>query len=116
MSKFVLNKGMSNEFIITIKQNGTTLPMEIMDTDTFVAKLQKLSDDSVVATPTVSVVSKPNGQIKVMFTSEMVNGLDGSKGDKADGYYAIATYKLSIDCSTSNNGKFVAKVKKVYVE
>lgn len=107
---------MSNEFIITIKQNGSTLPMTITDADTFVAKLQKLSDDSVVATPTVSVYSKPNGQIKVVFTSEMVNGLVADKGDKADGYYAIAMYKLSIDCNTSNNGKFVAKVKKVYVE
>lgn len=116
MSKFVLNKGMSNEFILTIKQNGTTLPMEIMDTDTFVAKLQKLSDDSIVATPNVSIYSKPNGKIKVVFDSDMVSGLVVDKGDKADGYYAIANYKLSIDCNTTNNGKFVAKVKKVYVE
>lgn len=107
---------MSNEFIITIKQNGTTLPMEIMDTDTFEAKLQKLNDDSVVATPTVSIYNKSNGQIKVVFTNEMVNSLTPDKGDKADGYYAIANYKLAIDCNTSNNGKFVAKVKKVYVE
>ena len=95
MSKFVLNKGMSNEFIITIKQNGTTLPMTITDTDTFVAKLQKLSDDSIVATPTVSVYSKPNGQIKVVFTDTMVNSLEADKGDKADGYYAIANYSIT---------------------
>lgn len=116
MSKFVLNKGMSNEFIITIKQNGSTLPMTITDADTFVAKLQKLSDDSVVATPTVSVYDKANGKIKIVFSDVMVNGLTVDKGDKADGYYAIAGYKLSIDSSTANNGKFVAKVMKVYVE
>lgn len=116
MSKFVLNKGMSNEFIVKIKQNGSTLPMTITDTDTFTAKLQKLSDDSVVAIPTVSIHSKPNGQIKIVFTDTMLNSLEVDKGDKADSYYAKATYKLAIDCNTSNNGKFVAKVKKVYVE
>ena len=33
-SKFVLNRNMDNEFIITIKQTGTTLPMEIVANET----------------------------------------------------------------------------------
>ena len=116
MSKFIINKGMSNEFIITIKQNGTTLPMVITGTDTFNVKLMKLKDGTVVANPTVSVHDANNGKIKVVFSSDSVNGLEVSKGDKADGYYAKAGYRLMIDCSTANNGKFVAKVAKVYVE
>lgn len=114
MSKFVLNKGMSNEYIITIKQNGTTLPMVISQGDTFAAKLMKLSDDTVVSTPTVSVHDANNGKIKMVFSG--LDTLDAIKGDKADGYYLIAGYKLLIDCNTANNGKFVAKVSKVYVE
>ena len=116
MSKFVINKGMSNEFIITIKQSGTTLPMEITDTDTFVTKLIKMVDDSVVATLVTTVVSKPNGKIKVVVPTEVAAGLEVAKGDKADLYYSKPRYKLAIDCSTANNGKFVAKVEKVYVE
>ena len=116
MSKFVINKGMSNEFIITIKQNGATLPMTITDTDTFVTKLIKMVDDSVVATLTTTVVSKPNGQIKVVVPTEVAAGLEVAKGDKADLYYSKPRYKLAIDCDTVNNGKFVAKVEKVYVE
>ena len=46
-SKFVINKGMSNEFIITIKQNDSTLPMTIEDTDTFVAKLFELESNEL---------------------------------------------------------------------
>lgn len=116
MSKFVLNKGLSNEFIITIKQNGTTLPMVISNGDTFVVKLEKLKDSSVVATPAVSVYDANNGKIKVVFSSESVSALEVNRGDKADGYYIKAGYKLLVDCDTLNNGKFVAKVAKVYVE
>ena len=116
MSKFVLNKGVSNEFIITIKQNGTTLPMVIDAGDTFIAKLHKLSDSSVVASPTTSIVSAENGKIKVIFDTNSVNALTMEKGDRADYYYSKPLYELLIDCSTLNNGKFVAKVDKVYVE
>lgn len=116
MSKFVINKGMSNEFIITIKQNGTTLPMAIEQTDTFVAKLIKMSDSTVVSTLDVDVEDAVNGQIKVTVSSEIAAGLEVAKGDKADLYYSKPRYKLAIDCNTANNGKFVAKVEKVYVE
>lgn len=116
MSKFVINKGMSNEFIITIKQNGTTLPMAIEQTDTFVAKLIKMSDSTVVSTLDVDVEDAVNGQIKVTVSNEVAAGLEVAKGDKADLYYSKPRYKLAIDCNTANNGKFVAKVEKVYVE
>ena len=116
MSKFVINKGMSNEFIITIKQNGTTLPMSIEQTDTFVAKLIKMSDSTVAGTLDVQVEDAVNGKIKVTVSSEIASGLEVAKGDKADLYYSKPRYKLAIDCDTANNGKFVAKVEKVYVE
>ena len=116
MSRFVLNKGMSNEFIITIKQNGNTLPMLIDISDTFVAKLCKLSDSSIVASPTTSVVSAENGKIKIVFDTNIVDTLTSEKGDRADYYYSKPMYELLIDCTTVNNGKFVAKVDKVYVE
>ena len=42
MSKFVINKGMSNEFIITSKQNGYTLQRDIKVGYTILVKLIKL--------------------------------------------------------------------------
>ena len=116
MSKFVINKGMSNEFIITIKQNGTTLPMAIEVGDTFVAKLVKLSDGTTAVTPTTSVHDAPNGKIKIVFSQLQVEDLLAERGDRADYYYSKPMYKLVIDCDTVNNGKFVATVAKVYVE
>ena len=116
MSKFVINKGMSNEFIITIKQNRSTLPMAIEVGDTFVTKLVKLSDGSVVASPTTSVYDAVNGKIKVVFSQIEADALIAEKGARADYYYSKPMYKLVLDCDTANNGKFMAKVYKVYVE
>ena len=116
MSKFVITKGTSNEFIITIKQNGTTLPMAIEPTDTFVAKLLSIKDGSEVATFTTNVINAQNGKIKLVLGSDVVGTLQIEKGDRADYYYSKPLYKLVIDCDTVNNGKFVAKVHKVYVE
>ena len=116
MSKFIITKGVSNEFIITIKQNGTTLPMAIEPTDTFNAKLLSIKDGSVVATFTTNIVNAKNGKIKLTLDSNTVNGLSIERGERADYYYSKPLYKLVIDCNTVNNGKFVAKVHKVYVE
>lgn len=116
MSKFIITKGVSNEFIITIKQNGTTLPMAIEPTDTFNAKLLSIKDGSVVATFTTNVINAQNGKIKLTLDSNAVNGLSIERGERADYYYSKPLYKLVIDCDTVNNGKFVAKVHKVYVE
>lgn len=115
-SKFVVSKGTSNEFVITIKQNGTTLPMVIESTDTFVAKLLTLCGGEVVTTLTTSVINAQNGKIKLTLPDSVVTGLKTEKGDRADYCYSKPLYKLVIDCNTVNNGKFVAKINKVYVE
>lgn len=116
MDKFVINKGMSNEFIITIKQNDSTLPMIIENTDTFTVKLYELATNSPVLTVTPTVFDAPNGQILITLDSNDVDTLISERGTKADRYYLKPTYRLAIDCSTTNNGSFVAKIAEVYVE
>ena len=117
-NKFIINKGMSNEFILTIKQNDSTLPMLITDTDTFTLKMYKLEDSSEVTglDNVISVYDANNGQIKITLDSAIVSGLVGEKGGKEDRYYLRPTYRIAIDCNTINNGAFVAKIPLVYVE
>lgn len=115
-SKFVISKSGSNEFIITIKQNGTTLPMVIEPTDTFKAKLVNISDGAEVATLTTNVINAQNGKIKLVLSKAQVDVLNMERGDRADYFYSKPLYRLIIDCDTINNGKFLAKVQKVYVE
>ena len=123
--KFVINKGMVNEFIITIKQNNSTLPMAIELTDTFRTLIYKLEDNSQEAEVTmldnpevgvVEVYDASNGQIMIKLYDSLVNTLESERGEKPDRYYLKPTYRLAIDCDTVNNGNFVAKINNVYVE
>jgi hypothetical protein len=117
MDKFVLNKGTSNEFILTIKQNNSTLPMLITDTDTFSLKLYNLETNSQIqgTESVVTVHDMNNGQIKLVFPDALVESLISERGKKEDRYYLKPTYRIVIDCDTTNNGKFVAKIPLVYV-
>ena len=126
VSRFVLNRDMDNEFLITIKQTGTTLPMEIVDGDVFTARILNLSGGSTVldipfqTTPDTTRVEFGDnlleGKIRVIIVGEDVNTLERSIGPKEDRYYLKPEYKLVLECNTTNNGKFVAKIPEVYVE
>ena len=109
---------MTNEFVLTIKQNDSTLPMQIEATDTFVLKLFNLETQMAVVSTEglIAVHDASNGQIKLTLPSALVNTLVSARGDKADRYYLKPTYRMAIDCTTVNNGSFIAKVPFVYVD
>lgn len=123
-NRFVINKGTSNEFIIKIKQNGSTMPMEISGTDTFFVKFYNLEtkelelsiDMTSGSDGQVSVYNAHNGQILIVLNDSAIADMVSERGDKVDKYYLKPTYRMVIDCSTVNNGNFVAKIASVYVE
>ena len=123
-NKFVINKGMNNEFIITIKQNNSTLPMVIDDADTFLVNFYNLETQEMELTVSlvanadgqVTVYDAPNGQIQINLDSTAVEAMVSERGESVDRYYLKPTYRMAIDCSTVNNGNFVAKIANVYVE
>ena len=122
-TKFVITKGIANEYYITIKQDDSTLPMVIKPTDTFEVKLFKLSDSSLVATVEmttgvngqISVYDATNGKLKIVLSDALVTSLTMERGDRADYYYSKPIYRLVIDAATVNNGDFIATIDKVYV-
>ena len=115
---------MDNEYIITIKANGSTLGMEIEPTDTFEVRLYRKCSDELVATinmvedanGVVDVYQATNGKIRVLMKEALVSSLIASKGDKVDGCYPKSEYRINVICDTVNNGKFTAKLANVYVE
>lgn len=119
--KFIISKSLENEFILTIKQQSSTLPMVIENSDTFKAKLFSLADNSIAMSTedtepsmTITVHSADSGKIKL--TINNAENLISDRGSKADRYYLKPTYRLAIECDTVNNGKFVARVDTVYVD
>lgn len=115
--KFTITKGLDNTFIFTIKADGTTLPMEIDEAnDTFLAHLILLSDGSTVLTKYMSVMDALSGKVLLVFTAAEVATLASDRGTKVDRYYLRPGYKLVLECNTTNNGDFLAKVPEVYVD
>ena len=122
-TKFVVTKGIANEYYITIKQDDSTLPMVIKPTDTFEVKIFKLKDSALVATigmiagtdGQISVYDAANGKLKIVLSDALVTALVMERGDRADYYYSKPIYRLVIDASTVNNGDFIATIDKVYV-
>lgn len=123
-NRFVVNKGTSNEFIIKIKQNGSTMPMEISGTDTFFVKFYNLEtkelelsiDMTSGSDGQVSVYNAHNGQILIVLNDSAIADMVSERGDKVDKYYLKPTYRMVIDCNTANNGNFTAKINSVYVQ
>lgn len=122
-TKFVITKGIANEYYITIKQDDSTLPMVIEPTDTFEVKIFKLKDSALIATigmtagadGQISVYDSANGKLKIVLSNALVTALVMERGDRADYYYSKPIYRLVIDASTVNNGDFIATIDKVYV-
>ena len=123
-NKFVITKGLDNEFIITIKQNDSTLPMIITGTDTFSCVLFNRDTDTEVgrvslisnSNGVITVYNASNGKIKIKLNSVFVNNLVKDRGPKEDKYYLKPTYRMDLDCVTTNNGSFVAKIHDIYVD
>ena len=116
MNKFVINKGIDNEFTFTIKKNGSIEAININVADTFVFKLKEGKTGNIVYTVAAVVADAINGKIMVSIPTDIANGLAVDIGDRCDYYKRKVTYRASIECSTVDNGKFVAKLDKVYVE
>lgn len=117
VTKFTITKGLDNNFEFTIKAQGSTLPMVIVEPDdTFTMELVKLSDESVALSKALTVSDANGGKVALVITEAEAAALVSDKGSKADRYYLRPTYKLVIDCNTTNNGNFIAKVPEVYVD
>jgi hypothetical protein len=117
VAKFTITKGVDNNFVFTIKADGSTLPMVIEEpADTFDATLILLSDGSTALSKSLTVTDAASGQVMLTLYEGEVAGLISEKGSQTDRYYVRPTYKLLLDCNTTNNGDFLAKVPEVYVD
>lgn len=115
-SKFVVTRGIDNSYVFTIKQDSSTLPIEIAPTDTFIAHIRKLSDGTVVFSKAMVVEDALSGRVELTITSLEADSLEPSRGGEEDRYYLKPQYALILECSTDANGEFLAKVPSIYVE
>ena len=121
-NNFTINKDIQNEFIFTIKQNDSLLPMIIDLSDTFSFKIYDIDTDKLFKEVNmtssqdgiITIFDAANGQIKVVLNSDPL--FRKERGSKEDKYYLKPTYRILIEGTTVNNGLISAKVPFVYVE
>lgn len=119
VTKFTITKGSDNVFIFTIKQDNSTLPLTIEIGDTFKASLVLLDGDVPYIPITLKdlvVEDALNGKVSLTIPLADTASLVKETGAKVDRYYLRPTYKLTINCVTVNNGKFIAKVDEVFID
>lgn len=114
--KFTIAKGVENTFVFTVKKNATTLPITIAPSDSFTAHIKLLSDRTTVLSKALTVVDAPSGRVELKLTSAETGALTSKRGEEVDRYYSKPVYMLLIECSTVDNGDFLAKVPFVYVD
>lgn len=116
VTKFVITKNVDNTFVFTMKQTGTTLPLDIQPSDTFTASLFSLEGDTLALSKALVVTDAPSGKTELVVTSAEADPLLKDRSSKTDRYYNRPTYRLVIDCKTVGNGDFIAKIPEVYVD
>ena len=125
VKNFTINRGLKNEFIITIKQNDSLLPMVIEYSDTFKLTMFNRDTEAIEAVLDmddakvdgyIAIHNDANGQIKIVMNPALTSKLEKERGPKEDRYYIKPTYRIAIECDTLNNGNFVAKLENVYID
>jgi len=125
VKNFTINRGLKNEFILTIKQNDSLLPMIIEYSDTFKLTMFNRDTEAVEAVLDmdnakvdgyIAIHDDANGQIKIVMNPALTSTLEKERGPKEDRYYLRPTYRIAIECDTLNNGNFVAKIENVYID
>ncbi len=115
--EFTITKGLENTFVFTVKADGSTLPITIDEAnDTFQASLVELSTEETALTKDLTITDADSGQVSLVLSATETSGLISEKGGKVDRYYLRPTYKLILDCDTTENGSFIATVSEVYVD
>lgn len=125
VKNFTINRGLKNEFILTIKQNDSLLAMVIEHSDTFKLTMFNRDTEAIEAVLDmddtkvdgyIAIHNDANGQIKIVMNPALTSKLEKERGPKEDRYYLRPTYRIAIECDTLNNGNFVAKIADVYID
>lgn len=116
LEKFVITRGVDNEFYFTIKANNSLLPLVISPSDVILLKLVRLTDNTTVDLEKVlEHTDRANGKVKFVVTEAESNNLLTERGQAEHGYYLKPVYSMLIEATTTSSGYFTARLSKVYV-
>lgn len=115
--RFVLIRGVTNNWTLYIKARGSLDALELDDQDSFIAHIRdKQTGDNVITPIPLVIGKKEEGEIKLTLTSEQVSTLTRDVGSKANRSYLKTEYSMIIEADTKNQGTFLIRVEDVYID
>lgn len=116
VTTFTIIRGQDLIFDIIIKENGTTMPLVLSDSDAFTYDLVSKDHGTVYANNVpMTVVDGLNGRVRGVITAIVSNGLPSKYGAKEDYYIDRPSLRLAISGTSAVQGQMTAFIENVYV-
>lgn len=121
MAKMVIIKGKEFNCKFVIKATGSTIPIELTNTDTGYVTVSTIGPDpeQLITNKQLTLgneESMANGEFFLTLTTEETALLPFDNKFGEDGFPLSATIKMVMDIDTASEGKIYASVPQVYVE
>lgn len=115
--RFILVRGVTNNWTLYIKARGSLDALELKATDTFVAHIrEKNTGETVVSGIPLTIGNPKEGEVKLSLTPTNIAPLERDVGTKANRSYLKPHYSLLIEANTANQGSFLIRVEDVYID
>lgn len=116
ITDFTIIKGKALEFFITIKEDGTTVPLELDVSDTFTFSLvDKKYGTKYITDKTMTISDALNGEISGVITAIESATLPTKKANAEDYFIPRPNLRLVVHGDTLSQGEMTALIEDVYV-
>jgi hypothetical protein len=113
---FDIIQGKPIDFKVIVKENGTTLPLVLSNTDTFSFSLvDKKSNVKYIANKAMSITDAVNGEVSGSITALESQNLPLKRSYSEDGYISRPNLRIVINGNTVAQGEMTAIIPNVYV-
>ncbi len=116
ITDFSITKSKALEFIIVIKENGTTLPLELNPTDAFTFSLvDKKYNTKYIADKPMVITDALNGEVTGNITAIESSTLPSKRASAEDYFVPRPNLRVVVQGNTATQGEMVATIENVSV-
>lgn len=117
VTTFTVIKGEATNFVITIKENGTTTPLVLNVADTFAFSIvDKKTNVKYIDNKAMTTTSAPTGEVAGLITALESATFPIKQSASEDGYIARPNLRMVINGTTVSQGSMNAIIEDVYVQ
>jgi len=116
ITEFTIIQGKALDFIIQVKENGTTMPLALNTADTFTFSLvDKKTMVKYISNKAMLITDAINGEVMGIISAVESTSLPIKRSMAEDGYLARPNMRLVVSGTTLLQGEMTAIIEDVYV-